>query len=30
VARYDDLAFRKHLRRWQFKRLGLGWLAREK
>lgn len=30
VARYDDLGFRKHLRRWQFKRLGLGWLAREK
>lgn len=25
--RYDDLAFRAELRRWQFRRLGLGWLA---
>jgi glycosyltransferase involved in cell wall biosynthesis len=25
--RYDDPAFRRHLRRWQLRKLGLGWLA---
>ena len=27
VPRYDDLEFRRHLRAWQLKRLGLGFLA---
>lgn len=27
LPRYDDPVFRKHLHRWQLKRIGLGWLA---